>query len=839
MIFIKKYLSELLNKYKIKWMIIFSIFICVAITYIDVLNIPTHLISEGKLFIIILFSIATIMISYDYNFINTKLNSIDKKLFIILLSVVLLFGYVIFLDYKFYKIIMLLVGLVLTIILQYIRIKIINNSKKEDNALDFNTIDLKDLCDGNFNVDKSKGIFIEEKEVDYDLLDRGNIINQLYNSIIKCKPKESFTIGLNGKWGSGKTTIVNNVLRIMKENEIYDNYIVVKFDPWQYGDEKAILKGLLLKIATKLEITKEYDDVDDMINYIIEAVFSSKSSIISNMLKKIISIFRSKDDLNEIITQKLKRENKNMILIIDNLDRIDNEKAVFLIKSIKTIANYSNTIYLLLYDEEIINVCLNEMFNTSNKYMEKIVQLKIDIGEVDLNVINNLKNKICKSLIENNIVSSEFNINDNCEFKSLRELKRFFNSMLSSSFNNSNLNYEDYVSLEYIKNNNIKLYYEIWNNKKFFIVDDRIYYKDLYTLNKSKLNEETKLYFEELFSNKENLLFKSSLIKMFPTVKNYLEDKEPFEEYRDKVEYQKGILDNRIFNARYFDLYFTNNENEFIILNKNVAKAIELINTTDNKVVLQNSFKDIIKGFDFAELKVFMEILELNMNKIDETKRLNAIICLYKSHKHLRGAPIFGGLDSLSRCAVIISKILIDLSEEEFSKFINEIIKDYNSLGFLGDIKYWLDNSDKKNDKRLEDYEKFYNEICESIYKNKINLYDKKHYVKGNIWALYHHNNESVKQYVLDNINPNNVYKIINDLVSNSIGTRGYGYHINKANINALCPNLEIDRLIENHKKELTKDEGFLKEIYESSKTNENDMDNEIYLDKYVEINDL
>ena len=254
---------------------------------------------------------------------------------------------------------------------------------------------------------------------------------------------------------------------------------------------------------------------------------------------------------------------------------------------------------------------------------------------------------------------------------------------------------------------------------------------------------------------------------------------------------------------------------------------------------MKNSFVDIINAFDFAELKVFLEIFELNMNKIDETKKLNAVICLYKSHKHLRSAPIFGGLDSLSRCAVIISKILIDLSEEEFLKFINEIRKDYNSLGFFSDIKYWLNHSEKKNHKRLEDYEKVYNEICESIYINKINLYDQKYYVKGNIWALYHYNNESVKQYVLDNINSNNVYKIINDLVSNSVGTRGYGYHINKANINALCPNLEIDRLIENHKKELTKDEGFLKEIYESSKTNENDMDNEIYLDEYVEINDL
>ncbi len=164
MIFIKKYLSELFNKYKIKWMIIFSIFICIAITYIDVLNIPTKLISEGKLFIIILFSIATIMISYDYNFINTKLNSVDQKLFIILLSVVSLLGYVIFFDYKLYKIIMLLVGLLLNIILQCIRIKIMNFSKKEDNTLNFNTIDLKDFVTDTLMLINQKEFLLKKKK---------------------------------------------------------------------------------------------------------------------------------------------------------------------------------------------------------------------------------------------------------------------------------------------------------------------------------------------------------------------------------------------------------------------------------------------------------------------------------------------------------------------------------------------------------------------------------------------------------------------------------------------------------------------------------------------------
>lgn len=837
---IKNYLNEFLKKYQVKRLIILSIFTSIIIVYIDIINMPTKLIIDGKIFILILFLLIVLILTYGADYKSKKINLIDKRIFVTIISTLILFLYVIFFDYRIYKMCMLIFFLIFLILLEILRIVLFNYKHESKDLVNYNTVDLKDLCYGEFDFDSSKCLFIEEKEVDYDLLDRGNLINQLYNSIIKCKPKESFTIGLNGKWGSGKTTIVNNVLRVMKENEIYEDYIIVNFDPWQYSDEKAILKGMLLEIANSLEITKEYDDVEYMVNSIIDTVFGSEFSIMTNITKKIISIFRDKEDLNEIIIQKLEKTNKVMVLIVDNLDRIDNEKAVFLIKSIKTIANYNNSIYLLLYDEEIINSRLNKIYNTTNKYMEKIVQLKIDIGEVDLNVISNLKNNICESLIKNNIVSSDFIINDNCEFKSLRELKRFFNSMLLSGYkDNQILNNEDYVSLEYIKNNNVKLYYEIWNNKNFFIVDDRIYYKNLYTLDNNKLNKEAKLYFQNLFSNMENLNFINSLEKMFPTVKNYLNDKEPFSEYRDSSEYKNGIINNRIFNARYFDLYFTNNENEFIILNKKVEKTIKLINSIENIDELQTSFEDIIKSFDYAKLKIFMEIFELNMNKIDEAKKINATILLYKSHKFLVRIPIFFELDSLSRCAVIISKLLIDLSEEDFLKFTDLITKDYSSLEFLNNIKYWLKENVKKNDKRLIDYEKTYNGICSDIYNNKINLYDKKYYAKGNIWALYHYNNESVKQYILENINSNNVYKIVNDLVSNSVGSNGYGYHINKANINALCPDLEIAKLIEKHKQKLTNDEEFLKKIYELYKTDENDMHNEIYLDKYAAINDL
>ena len=112
----------------------------------------------------------------------------------------------------------------------------------------YTVIDLNDIYEKKIYIKSGENFLLKEQSVSYDLLQRSTIINRLYNTIISCVPENSFTIGLNGKWGSGKTTIVDNVLRLLKDNNIVDNYHIVKFDPWKYDDEKSILKGFLSEI---------------------------------------------------------------------------------------------------------------------------------------------------------------------------------------------------------------------------------------------------------------------------------------------------------------------------------------------------------------------------------------------------------------------------------------------------------------------------------------------------------------------------------------------------------------------------------------------------------------
>ena len=122
------------------------------------------------------------------------------------------------------------------------------------------------------------------------------------------------------------------------------------------------------------------------------------------------------------------------------------------------------------------------------------------------------------------------------------------------------------------------------------------------------------------------------------------------------------------------------------------------------------------------------------------------------------------------------------------------------------------------------------------ILKNKINLYLKKNYSRGNIWSLFHYDSEETIKYVGEIVDENNIYDFISDIISISVGNRKFGYHIDLENIKAIAPNVDIDKLIQNHVKPLSKREKFIKQVYEFSKLENKGFDDAIYVDEYIEI---
>lgn len=51
-------------------------------------------------------------------------------------------------------------------------------------------------------------------------------------------PVSGYTIGIEGSWGSGKSTFVNFVA---EELARYEGHVVIRFEPWLVGEKSALI----------------------------------------------------------------------------------------------------------------------------------------------------------------------------------------------------------------------------------------------------------------------------------------------------------------------------------------------------------------------------------------------------------------------------------------------------------------------------------------------------------------------------------------------------------------------------------------------------------------------
>ena len=428
------------------------------------------------------------------------------------------------------------------------------------------------------------------------------------------------------------------------------------------------------------------------------------------------------------------------------------------------------------------------------------------------------------------------------QFKSVREFKRFLNTIFVSFNGMTNkINNEDLLKLEYIRLNNPSLYYSIWDYKTYFISDDRQYDTKLYEPDYDGYNVEAKNFFTQFFKYKNNKKYKKLLRDLFPNVENFLDNKDIISSSgRGKEEYQKGIRERRIYNTRYFDLYFTKSSNIFVKINNDVDTLIDVVNNKKTMKLKKKMFLNII-NYDVNALKVFMEVLEINFEKINKEGYLILSNELLNRVNEIHYQPIFLGIDARTRCEIIISKLLNLLDVEEMKIFCEKISFNFSNIYSLHVILHYMENESEKNVANYNLLNDKYNDICKKIINERINLYSNKYYSYGNIWGLYHYDKEKVTEYVESMVNETNIFKFLNDLVTHSVGTNGYGYHIKHHNVDALGPNVDVQKFIKLYDKGLTEDQEFLLKIYNlyviSSKND--DSDDEIYEIEYRNVHDI
>ena len=94
-----------------------------------------------------------------------------------------------------------------------------------------------------------------------DELGRNGFAKLLAKALISFERTETFTIGIYGKWGIGKTSVVNMALEIISENEKYkaqeERMVVVKFNPWYFSDSEQLFFQFFTRLKNEFQSQKD------------------------------------------------------------------------------------------------------------------------------------------------------------------------------------------------------------------------------------------------------------------------------------------------------------------------------------------------------------------------------------------------------------------------------------------------------------------------------------------------------------------------------------------------------------------------------------------------------
>lgn len=233
-----------------------------------------------------------------------------------------------------------------------------------------------------------------------DLLGRSFFSKQLGKAIYEYNGKDGLVIGLFGKWGTGKTSVINmaiNEINKLAEND-KNKPMIMKFAPWNYSDKNNLISLFFQSLKNKIEVQNnkefkkkvgkalnDYSGAFDALLFVpgVSSGFvkslKSLARVLGDNLREKVDLDRTKD----ILEKALIKANKKIIVVIDDIDRLTNSQIRDVFQLVKQVADFPNVIYVLAMDREVVRSALTEVHNIDgNEYLEKIIQIPFELPEL-------------------------------------------------------------------------------------------------------------------------------------------------------------------------------------------------------------------------------------------------------------------------------------------------------------------------------------------------------------------------------------------------------------------------------------------------------------------------
>ena len=230
-----------------------------------------------------------------------------------------------------------------------------------------------------------------------DRFGRARWARRIAETISAQRDPASIVVGIYGPWGDGKTSVLNLIEAELRDT---DGIVPVRFNPWRLGDEAEVFRGFFETLAdaldeqlatTKEKVGKVLRTYGALLKPVpiagsaMEGVAGAVGAALSetNLAKE-----------RQRIEALLEKHAKRVVILIDDLDRLDKSEIQAMFRLVKVAADFARTAYVLAFDHAVVADALAERYAVGTEhgasFMDKIIQLPLHLPLVPAELLRRL-----------------------------------------------------------------------------------------------------------------------------------------------------------------------------------------------------------------------------------------------------------------------------------------------------------------------------------------------------------------------------------------------------------------------------------------------------------------
>ena len=520
----------------------------------------------------------------------------------------------------------------------------------------------------------------------------------------------SIVIGLYGAWGNGKTSVLNFIEEALTAE---DDVICIKFNPWRFGTEDDLLKAFFFEIAQALDtkLLTNTDKVKDVVKSLAPAVTSifgtsEVGQVISGFIPSI-----ELEKLKERIESALEKTKKRVLIIIDDVDRLEKSEIHALFKLVKLTADFKYTAYILAFDKDIVASSLQDRYSSSTSnageaFLEKIIQVPLNLPLIDQPTLI----EFCFQGVDEalNVANIEITQDQASEYASKfttyfgsavttpRKAKLYGNILLFSlPILKGEVNIIELMLIEAIKVFYPPVYNLLRTNKELF--------SGTFSESRYASNEVDKNKIKQLIDQAINLcdsLESEKVIQLlkdlFPKIKSSYQSMYYGSEWYTIWENRQQVCAPNYY-SRYFT-YSIASEDISDLTIKEILTKCELWQENFNSN--GNPLNEILNDKNAEKL---ISKLRAKVNNLSEGVSFSLCIAIAQKSDQLPYVlRLFDWFTPVIQGAILLSDLVQNIIKENRLILIKLIINNINNLDFIFDVLHWLKVYDDQKPEEID-----------------------------------------------------------------------------------------------------------------------------------------